>query len=359
MSFRTRFTGLTAVLSAAVMFFGSSISPAAASTSGLYGTQDPTYDGVFRQSLAIVALTSLGQPIPDRASAWLTRQQCSDGAFEAFRANLANPCKPGDLNNYNGRDTNSTALGAIALVSLNKPVRAKKAVAWIATTQNADGGFPWIKGGESDAASTALAMMAIRAIGAAPVTYKRNGKSPLAYLRSAVLGCAAPAAKRGALAFQVAPTLFASDMTTAQALFALSATLPITPQPTSSRITRTSCPAGTPADLKGLKDVIAGYTADRLQSQKFAIPSAFGSGIDWSSTAWSVLGLLGSQRGFTQAKAATANLKRNVAQAIRGGDNQIEAGKVALMLLVARARGEAGTNFGGVNLVRTLQGQLK
>ena len=38
---------------------------------GMYGVQDPTYDGTFRQSLAMLALDSVGGGVDPAAVSWL------------------------------------------------------------------------------------------------------------------------------------------------------------------------------------------------------------------------------------------------------------------------------------------------
>ncbi len=64
----------------------------AAANVGLFGAQDPTYDGVYRQSLAILGLVATGH-LPDTPAVdWLLAQQCSDGAFTAYRANTSAAC---------------------------------------------------------------------------------------------------------------------------------------------------------------------------------------------------------------------------------------------------------------------------
>jgi len=47
--------------------------PAAADTRGLFGSGDPTYDGVYRQSAAIMGLAAAGADVPPSAVAWLLR----------------------------------------------------------------------------------------------------------------------------------------------------------------------------------------------------------------------------------------------------------------------------------------------
>ena len=61
---------------------------------GLFGAQDPTFDGVYRQSLALLALVAAGRTPPASAVDWLLAQQCADGGFEAFRTSLSAPCAP-------------------------------------------------------------------------------------------------------------------------------------------------------------------------------------------------------------------------------------------------------------------------
>ena len=50
-----------------------SATPALAADGGLYGKGDPTYDGVYRQSLSILALEATGRAVPKRALKWLKR----------------------------------------------------------------------------------------------------------------------------------------------------------------------------------------------------------------------------------------------------------------------------------------------
>lgn len=354
----TRFAGAIAAVLAAVLAASFFVSPATATNPrGLYGTQDATYDGVFRQSLAIIALRSHGASVPVSAQNWLINQQCSDGAFEAFRADTSAACKDADLEAYSGKDSNSTALGALALLALGKKAKAARAVSWLRRAQNPDGGLPWLTGLESDAASTALAMLAARSSGA-PM-FKKNGKTMVSFLRATVLGCGVESSKRGAVSFQKSSPLVANDLTTAQVAAALSTTLPITPQPRSSANVTFACPGGVPSTNAGLKDVMAGYLSHRLADNKFTIPSAFGTGVDWSSTSWSVLALLGARRGLAEATKTVQQLRKNVDTVIRGGDESIEPGKTALLLLVVRAVGAKASDFGGVNLLKTLQGTLQ
>ncbi|NUP40430.1 MAG: hypothetical protein HOY76_26275, partial [Streptomyces sp.] len=47
--------------------------------SDLYGAGDPTYDGVWRQSYAEMAVSRSGYFVSAGATAWLLAQQCADG----------------------------------------------------------------------------------------------------------------------------------------------------------------------------------------------------------------------------------------------------------------------------------------
>ena len=91
---------------------------------GLFGSADPTYDGVFRQSLSLLAFVAAGQTPPSDAVTWLLEQQCADGGFEPFRADVAVACTASDPVNYTGEDTNSSGLAAAALIAVCYVYRA-------------------------------------------------------------------------------------------------------------------------------------------------------------------------------------------------------------------------------------------
>src|SRR5207253_6785224 len=81
---------------------------------GLFGTADPTFDGAFREGLALLALHAAA--VVNAAGAkWLEDQQCDDGSWTAFRSDTAKPCPAIDAHAFTGPDTNSTALAALGL----------------------------------------------------------------------------------------------------------------------------------------------------------------------------------------------------------------------------------------------------
>jgi hypothetical protein len=175
---------------------------------GLYGAGDPTFDGAFRQGLALLGLAAAGVAPDPSAVDWLTDQQCgptspasSVGGWEAYRADTSVPCGLPDPNNFTGPDSNSTALAlaGLAAVGVTPP---NDAVAFLDATQESDGGWSYIVGVGTDPNSTAIVVLALLGVGedleAAP--WVESGGSPWDSLRSWQLGDEADPADRGAFA---------------------------------------------------------------------------------------------------------------------------------------------------------------
>ncbi|MCL2551356.1 MAG: hypothetical protein FWE75_04355 [Actinomycetia bacterium] len=182
-------TALTALTAPAAL--------AAAPPAGLYGSGDPTYDGVWRQSYALLALHTAGVVPAASATGWLTGQQCADGGFPSYRADTATPCAP------KAEDTNATGIAVQALAALGgQDAAVGKATAWLKKVQNADGGWSYNPGGPSDPDSTAVVLGAFAATGTAPQDVRTaGGKSPYDALRGFQSGCAAKTADRGAFTY--------------------------------------------------------------------------------------------------------------------------------------------------------------
>jgi hypothetical protein len=170
---------------------------------GLFGTQDPIYDGAFRQGLALMALANQGIANP-AGVAWLRDQQCRDGGWEAYRTS---PCVPPDPDTSTGPDTNSTSLAVEGLV-------AQKSVDPGATfpvdptpffhaAQNADGGFGFIGASSQspDPDSTGEVIQALVALGTLSAFTEPGGETPLTALATFQLGCSASKTHRGAYAY--------------------------------------------------------------------------------------------------------------------------------------------------------------
>lgn len=341
-----------AISSPAFAASGSSSSGASGGSSsatgdiGLYGSQDPTYDGVYRQSLAIVALIAAGKTPDAKAVDWLLAQQCSDGGFTAYRADLTVACAAPK------EDENATAAAIQALVALGKP--ASTAIAALKHFQLPDGGFydsSAFGTPAADANSTGLAQSAFVAAGIDPASVSTNGKTADEYLRSLQLPCSASNGA-GAYDYQAEATLAANDYATVQAtLGELGKSFTITP--TTAAASVPNCVAATdPASSAGNA---IGYLAARLTATNGAIPSGFGSGTDWTSTANGVLDLAAAGQGSAAITAGLTALATNVKAYVQSGGADLP-GPLATLLLVTHATGASVATFGGVDLAAALAG---
>ncbi|MEV0000237.1 prenyltransferase/squalene oxidase repeat-containing protein [Streptomyces sp. NPDC050848] len=195
-------TGMAPVASAAP---SPSATPAPTIPAGLYGTKDPTYDGVWRQSLAFVAQTSSGVQPADQAVAWLTTQQCDNGAFASYRPDPAKPCDPATM-----LDTNATAVAVQALAAVKRAgadpealgKAAESGASWLKGVQNKDGGWGYNPGSPSDANSTSIVVSALIALGQKPGEVKSaEGRTPYDALLPLALPCSTKEGP-GAFAYQ-------------------------------------------------------------------------------------------------------------------------------------------------------------
>jgi hypothetical protein len=152
---------------------------------GLFGVQDPTYDGAYRQGLALAALAASGVR-PDKqlalAISWLQRQQCADGGWEAFRASTTTACPAPNPSTYTGPDTNSTALAVQGLVAQHARFRHSP-VTFYRQLQSGNGGWGYY-GGAADPDSTALSIQALVALhdSVSSSTFRKGTKDPVSAL---------------------------------------------------------------------------------------------------------------------------------------------------------------------------------
>ncbi|MDQ1019825.1 prenyltransferase/squalene oxidase repeat-containing protein [Streptomyces afghaniensis] len=171
-------------------------SPSQALPSALYGDKDPRYDGVWRQSLALLAQHTVGVRPAAKSVEWLVRQQCADGSFAPYRADPTAACDA-----KTPVDTNQTAAAIQALTALGgHDAVTGKAVTWLKSVQNKDGGWGYTPGGASDTNSTSVVIGALTAAGEKPQQVEKGGKSPYDALLTLALGCDGDDA--GAFAFQ-------------------------------------------------------------------------------------------------------------------------------------------------------------
>lgn len=338
-------TTVAALVAGGLLLSGTALAaaPATAATPaqpGLYGSGDPTYDGAFRQSLALLAHEAAGTAAPAAAVAWLVGQQCADGGFQAFRPSTSVACTPSDPNAFTGEDTNSTALAALALRSVGRAAEADRAIAWLEKARAADGGFPYFVGGASDANSTADVLIALNGAGA-PSSSTGPARH---FLETLQVGCdGAAASEDGALAFQDYGTgLVANDAATVQSLVALAGSgLPVAPGSTAATTPRATCPAPVPAPAAlPAADLAAGYVARLLDTFSGAVPVFdFGTGtrtpgtVSAGDTAWAVLGLTAAGLGSAQRDAALAVVTAKAASA------KDDPGFLALAALATHAAG--------------------
>lgn len=220
--------GALALAGAAAIVFATPVGAVAAPGSpddalpeALFGAADPSYDGVWRQSIALLAQNAAGYTPAPEAVEWLAGQQCADGSFQAYRAEPEETaCADVTLS-----DSNATAVAVQALAALGGHDEVVgDAVGWLAGVQNADGGWSYNPGGASDASSTAVVIGALVAAGTDPAEVTRDGSGPYDALTGLQLGCTAPAAERGGFAWQPDPEsgeLFVNDAATVDVVLAL------------------------------------------------------------------------------------------------------------------------------------------
>ncbi|MEU6891971.1 prenyltransferase/squalene oxidase repeat-containing protein [Streptomyces sp. NPDC046557] len=329
-------------------------SPAPVIPSGLFGQADPTYDGVWRQSFALLAQHTVGLRPSPRAVDWLAGQQCAAGGFASFRADATKACDPATP-----LDTNATAVAVQALKTLGGHASAvKKGVDWLRSVQNEDGGWAYVPGSPSEASSTSVVISALAAAGERPADVKsKTGKSAYDGLLSFRLGCAAdPASDRGAFGYQ--PTggkLPANaDASAAATLAGLGKGAVVAPAATDTPATAPNCaadadPAAT--DPAAAAQGAAGYLAEALKKDGHltaVTPGADQPTPDTGNTADAVIALAAA--GHKQSAAGALEwLKANSAQWAKGNPAAL-----GTLILTAHATGTDPRAFGGTDLVAAL-----
>ena len=161
---------------------------------GLFGSQDPAFDGAFRQGLALMALAAMGVQ-NDAGEQWLIAQQCADGGWTAYRADTSAPCPPPTPATFTGPDSNSTAVALSGLEAAGGAPN-EDAVSFLEATQGTDGGWAYIPASDqpSDPNSTALVIQALLAAGvdaASDGRFEESEGDPVTRLLSFQLGCEA------------------------------------------------------------------------------------------------------------------------------------------------------------------------
>ncbi|GGT49642.1 terpene cyclase/mutase family protein [Streptomyces althioticus] len=312
--------------------------------SALYGDTDPQYDGVWRQSLALLAQHAAGAEPPKAAVGWLTGQQCADGSFAPFRADPSAACDAKTM-----VDTNQTAAAVQALAALGgHDAVTEKAVGWLKSVQNEDGGWGYTAGGPSDTNSTSVVVGALAAVGEKPGEVTKGGRSPY----DALLGLELPCTGEGAGAFAYQPEKDGSltantDATAAGVLGALGKGLLVEPGKGDGP---GSCVKATTPEQAAANG--AAHLAGALAAKGYLLASTPGAEDqpDFGNTADAVVALA-AQGDTAQAEKSYAWLEKNA------GDwaAQSGPGAYAQLILASHATGADPRDFGGTDLVKQLQ----
>ncbi|MFI7240913.1 prenyltransferase/squalene oxidase repeat-containing protein [Streptomyces qinglanensis] len=385
---RRRATVLAAatVLSAAAAPVASAAAPAATATSvaasparttaselpdGLYGTADPKYDGVWRQSMALLALDG-AEAVPARKAVdWLTGQQCADGSFTAYRAEPGKKCDPDET----PADVNATALAVQALAAVGgRSDAVREGLEWLDSIQNKDGGWGFGPHADSDANSTSLVIGALQAAGRNPAkTTAEGGGSPYDALLSFQLTCGskgiedAPGAQ-GAFAYQpdkkgrLAPN---NDATAAAVLAALgegalpeppaedAENTPVTPLKCASGADQESG-KGVPGGRKAAAGAGAAHLAATLKKNgghfTSVAPGSSDEQPDYANTADAVVALAAG--GHRDAAASSLSwLADNLGKWDKARN---DPAAISSLMLASRATGGDPAELGGTDLLSRL-----
>lgn len=315
---------------------------------GLYGTTDPQYDGVWRQSLALLAQDTAGVVPSSKAVKWLTDQQCANGAFAPFRADPAKACDAKTM-----VDSNSTAAAVQALWAVGGHGDVvEDALGWLKSVQNEDGGWGYSPGTPSDANSTSVVIGALTATETNPEDVRKGGKSPYDALLTFALPCAKD---KGAGAFAFQPDkdgklLPNADATAAGVLGSLGKGL-VTEAGSGAKSKAATCSdADTPTREQAAANGAA-YLADALAKDGHLVSALGGSADqpDYGNTADAVVALA-ARGGADRAAEPLAWLKKNAATwAAESGP-----AAYAQLIFAAHATGTDPRDFGGTDLVAKL-----
>ncbi|MEU5592445.1 prenyltransferase/squalene oxidase repeat-containing protein [Streptomyces sp. NPDC020298] len=323
-------------------------SPSTALPSGLYGSTDPKYDGVWRQSLALLAQRTAGVRPAAKAIDWLVGQQCADGGFAAYRPDPAKSCAKTSAQ----ADTNSTAAAVQALHALGEHEgEVHKAAVWLKAMQNEDGGWSYTPGSPSDTNSTSVVIGALAAAGEHPLQLRTEGRTPAELLAKWSIPCDEDGG--GALAYQPdkkGKLAANADATAAGVLGSLGKGFVTTAgkAPEEGYVCANSDKPLAPQQIARNG---AAYLADQTHDTGHLTSSLPGAKDqpDYGNTADAVVALA-AQGWADQAQRPYAWLEKHAAQWAK----QSGPAAYAELILAAHAMGADPHDFGGTDLVRAL-----
>ncbi|MCT2590205.1 hypothetical protein LHJ74_09815 [Streptomyces sp. N2-109] len=339
---------------------------AAGDDDGLYGKGDPKYDGVWRQSVALLAQDTVGVTPGAEGEKWLLGQQCADGSFAAYRADPGEKC-----GKQTPADINATAAAVQALAALGGHSKAvEKSVSWLESVQNEDGGWGYNPGSPSDANSVSIVIGAFAAVGQdASKTVSEKDNTPFDALAGLQLRCDAKAAERGAFAYQpdkkgaLAPN---ADATAAAALAGLDEGLVVEPLEKDDEESPEplKCGGNDGGDDKDggkggaeepedAAEAAAAYLADVLEKNDHHLDSVTPGAEDqpdYGNTADAVIALAAGGHG-DEARATLGWLEKHAAD---WDKSKADPAALGSLVLASRAAGADPRDFGGTDLVKRL-----
>ncbi|MBQ0849384.1 terpene cyclase/mutase family protein [Streptomyces sp. BH-SS-21] len=347
----------TAFAPAALADESPSPSPSLTLPSGLYGSTDPTYDGVWRQSLALLAQHIVDVRPAAKAVDWLTGQQCANGGFAAYRADPAAKCDA-----KTQIDTNSTGAALQALTALDTDDTrtadaTAAAVKWLKSVQNEDGGWGYLPGGASDTNSTSVVIGALEAADTDTEDLRsKDDRTPYDALLGLALPCGEDGGKSGgAFAFQPdkkGKLAANADATAAGVLGSLGEGLVTDPEDDGQSATPpTECAGGDSPTPEQAAANGAAYLVGAV-AESGHLESALAGAEDqpdYGNTADTVVALAAAGRPADAGKPL-AWLEKN------SGSWAAESGPAAYAQLIfaAHATGTDPRDFGGADLVKQL-----
>ncbi|MEU6081043.1 prenyltransferase/squalene oxidase repeat-containing protein [Streptomyces sp. NPDC047108] len=331
-------------------------SPKAKLPAGLYGGEDPQYDGVWRQSVALLAQDTAGVTPARKAVGWLAGQQCASGGFAPYRADADSTC---DVKTP--VDSNATAVAVQALAAVGgHSTEVGKAVEWLKSKQNEDGGWGYAPGGPSDANSTSVVIGALAAAGEKPEGVKSpRGKSAYDALMAFQLGCDTKGAESGAFAYQPdkqGRLAANADASAAAALAGLGKGLALEPlgKDDNEDVTALDCAETDSKDAREPDEAAGGaaaYLAAALKKDghlSALAPGADKPAPDYANTADAVIALAAG--GHRDAAGVPLRwLEKNSAAWAKGNPAAL-----GTLVLAAHAAGADPRDFGGKDLVQQL-----
>ncbi|MGP4048016.1 prenyltransferase/squalene oxidase repeat-containing protein [Streptomyces sp. 2A115] len=339
----------SAFASAALADESPGAAPSQAIPSGLFGSTDPTYDGVWRQSLALLAQHTVGVNPAAKAVDWLVGQQCANGAFAPYRADATAKCDAKTM-----VDTNGTAAAVQALEALGGHDSVTgAAVKWLKSVQNEDGGWGYAPGGASDANSTSVVIGALQAADTDPEDVPSKGdNTPYDALLAFSVPCDEDGG--GALAFQPdkkGGLAANADATAAGVLGALGKGLVTEAGDAGDTSSADECAGGGSLTREDAAANGAAYLADSLAKDGYLKSALAGAEDqpDHGNTADSVVALAAAGRPAGAGKPLAWLEKNSGTWAAKSGP-----AAYAQLIFAAHATGTDPRDFGGADLVKQL-----